>query len=717
MTRQYENILSLEDIEYLSKLPEVLEAKEKLQNKDKVYFSIDIPLTIKEKLKTMGLDVMDLEGIPMRWIKGDTPSHIDRGTGEFENTYLVYLNDSVGELRIEDDRYSITKGTGYVFNEGLHHETVNTGTEPRLLLGPMNESGVAVGGPQIYGPGGTIAYIRQNGDDVEYSYDQDVWNVIYWSCYIENTNTSLGMLEIRFITDIKIKTASDYFIAYSENIQIGSKQLNPDGTRPKIRMEAASPFTYDGLIRNGDSGGNGQNNIEVYNLEITVTSGVTLSTGSGWLGQEYYGKGATGGLIVNCSSDGPINSGGGLFGNNTCTGGARLTIRACSSTGAITGFCGGLVGQTCSTGISDVLTFERCWTSGTIGGLGGGLAGNSCGINRGTIIATNCYSTGSIGGNAGGLFGASAGSAGIVEAENCYSTGAIGSGAGGIYGQGAGVLFNTIQGVARAINCFSTGFINGGGGIFGVLYGNTPATNCYTSGARSGGGGIHQGSTDDNLQGSGNYAESNNGGTGWNTVRAKMTLINVPTTTKYGVTWCDVGYSPNTPFRLTLSAYSPYSLDLVDVFASTVAASEQTDPGVILGYGYQILEINGDPASEYPTITTEDASGYQFYGQIKTTRDTPEGVYILRMYSIKNPYGVTTYTLTVTAAPPLPPPGPEPNVEVSCCDRVLELKGLDYETRNNILAGNIMIGETAIRQPMMSYSDYYKMKMAYASKR
>ena len=708
MTRQYENILSLEDIEYLSKLPEVLEAKEKLQNKDKVYFSIDIPLTIKEKLKTMGLDVMDLEGIPMRWIKGDTPSHIDRGTGEFENTYLVYLNDSVGELRIEDDRYSIEKGTGYVFNEGLHHETVNTGTEPRLLLGPMNESGVAVGGVQISGPGGTIAYIRQNGDDVEYSYDQVVWNVIYWSCYIQNTNTSLGMLEIRFITDIKIKTAYDYFIAYSENIQIGSKQLNTDGTRPKIIIEIGSPLTYDGFIRNGDSGGNGQNNIEVYNLEITVTAGATLSSGSGWLGQEYYGKGTTGNKIINCSSDGPIgNSGGGITGQNTSDGG-NLLIVACSTTGAITVNSGGLVGYNTGSVVGSDVTISRCWSSGSIGENCGGIAAASCGINGGQITIENSYSTGVIGNSAGGIYGNTAGYDGTVVATNCYSRGSIGSGGGGIYGANAG----SIGGSATATNCYSIGAIGSGGGIYGSGYTTAVANRCYTTGAKSGsGGGIWHNSALDTVQGANNYSESNNGSSGWKDVNAKATLTGEPTTTKYGTTWCQPGVA-NTEFRLTLSAYSPYSLDLVDVFASTVEASEQTDPGVILGYGYQILEINGDPASEYPTITTEDASGYQFYGQIKTTTATPTGVYVLRMYANKNPYGVTTYTLTVTSAP-----APAPEGEVTCCDRVLELKGLDYETRNNILAGNIMIGETAIRQPMMSYSDYYKMKMAYASKR
>jgi hypothetical protein len=37
----------------------------------------------------------------MRWIKGDTAPHIDVGQSTFTNTYLLYLNDSIGELIID----------------------------------------------------------------------------------------------------------------------------------------------------------------------------------------------------------------------------------------------------------------------------------------------------------------------------------------------------------------------------------------------------------------------------------------------------------------------------------------------------------------------------------------------------------------------------------------------------------------------------------------
>jgi hypothetical protein len=68
----------------------------------------------------------------------------------FNNNYLVYLNDNPGEFIVNDNSYSITKNTAYVFSEGLAHKTLNTGTEPRLLLGPMNEFAHPVGNGIMY---------------------------------------------------------------------------------------------------------------------------------------------------------------------------------------------------------------------------------------------------------------------------------------------------------------------------------------------------------------------------------------------------------------------------------------------------------------------------------------------------------------------------------------------------------------------------------------
>lgn len=151
-------VFSSEDLDYLMNLPEVIAAKAKLRNSsDAVYFSIPVTETIRAALYArLGLDLSTVSEIPMRWIKGDTAPHIDSGAKKFENTYLVYLNDSPGSLVLETTEYSITANTGFIFNEGLSHKTLNTGIVPRLLLGPMNEF--------IQPVGATIAYYTNYAD-------------------------------------------------------------------------------------------------------------------------------------------------------------------------------------------------------------------------------------------------------------------------------------------------------------------------------------------------------------------------------------------------------------------------------------------------------------------------------------------------------------------------------------------------------------------------
>ena len=142
------SILTQQDIEYIFTLPAVKTAKNKLDSQEsgKVYFTVELTDSIRIALQThFGLDLTNIRNIPLRWIKGDTLPHIDTGISDFKNTYLVYLNDSPGEFIIGDVSYPIGKNTGYVFNEGLSHHTLNTEMVPRLLLGPMNELTEPVG--------------------------------------------------------------------------------------------------------------------------------------------------------------------------------------------------------------------------------------------------------------------------------------------------------------------------------------------------------------------------------------------------------------------------------------------------------------------------------------------------------------------------------------------------------------------------------------------
>jgi hypothetical protein len=115
-----------------------------------VYFSVAVTDSIRVALQTrFGLDLSVGSAIPMRWINGDTVPHVDTAVSSFQHTYLLYLNDSPGELLIDSQSYPIQANTGFVFHEGLSHETLNTDNVPRLLLGPMNELAEPVGATYI----------------------------------------------------------------------------------------------------------------------------------------------------------------------------------------------------------------------------------------------------------------------------------------------------------------------------------------------------------------------------------------------------------------------------------------------------------------------------------------------------------------------------------------------------------------------------------------
>jgi hypothetical protein len=142
-------ILADADIEYILSLPEVEVARQRLDAADTVDVRVPVPPSTMSALRDhLGLDLNDGAMLPLRWIKGDTRSHRDVGAAAFERTHLIYLNDSPGEFIVQDQSYPIQRGAAYSFAEGFHHETRNTGTEPRLLLGPMSERGAAVGSAQ-----------------------------------------------------------------------------------------------------------------------------------------------------------------------------------------------------------------------------------------------------------------------------------------------------------------------------------------------------------------------------------------------------------------------------------------------------------------------------------------------------------------------------------------------------------------------------------------
>lgn len=147
------NVLSPGEISAILNDPIVKTNRASLSNAQNVVkFSLPLADEIRAKLSSR-LAIAVPSTVPMRWIKGDTPLHVDRGEKQFSKTHLVYLTDSVGELIIDGRSYPIAAGDAHIFSEGLAHCTVNTsGTaensenSERLMIGPMSEAGFGVGG-------------------------------------------------------------------------------------------------------------------------------------------------------------------------------------------------------------------------------------------------------------------------------------------------------------------------------------------------------------------------------------------------------------------------------------------------------------------------------------------------------------------------------------------------------------------------------------------
>jgi hypothetical protein len=607
---------------------------------------------------------LSLNIVPMRWIKGNTVPHIDNGLKQFEKTHLVYLTDSQGEFLLENKSYPITKGSALVFNEGLRHETINTGLEPRLLLGPMSEEGLAVGAATtISGPGGTTVYLRDLGSGMEYSYDQSNWLGVSLPISVQNTSPLNGMVTLEFTTDIIVFSDIFYFICITDKIQFGLKSLNNNGTRPKITINGA--VNYPGLIQNGTSGVPGNSNINVFNLEVLSIGATTLAAGAGWLCQSNFSRSATDNYIINCYSDGEITGQfcGGIVGSSAASNGGNLRIIGCSSSGNISGEqSGGIVGYNSGvTGVSVII--QSCWSTGLISATinpNSGGCGGIVGSNSQNTTVTNCYTTGAIAGNnAGGIVGANPGNTGVsllpIVIDNCYSFGNItGANSGGICGSLNSN--NTVQ----ITNCYTVGNVvsNGGSGIFagaicGYNFGSALITNCYAVGTVTESIGYFiAGSTDISLT-SANvnildcYSEAGSGGTpgSWSDSHANTVLTGYPFG-GYPSIWSTNGI--NLPYDLFNMGYTPYSI--INIFGTNLIRTSTNSAIKTTGPYYAFLEDYITPFQ----INIDNATGV-----ISTTSLTPVGTYTLYIYNTGS-YNITTYTLTVTEAPP-PIPTPTPS--------------------------------------------------------
>ena len=217
--------LAEDDIEFILRLPDVIHAKEKIDrlsnNNGQINFSIDMPTYLKKQIgNKMGINLAKMETIPMRWIKGDTPPHSDcikdftkDVAKDFANTYLAYLTDSKGRFIVDGNVYAISKGNAYVFSEGLRHEMIGTGLEPRLLLGPMSEDGKSLGLTAIPPPrpvreydqilSGDVKIKKVSSDDYTHKITFSKKNISKVLMYQVWSDTSAKLNDNRIVKEVK----------------------------------------------------------------------------------------------------------------------------------------------------------------------------------------------------------------------------------------------------------------------------------------------------------------------------------------------------------------------------------------------------------------------------------------------------------------------------------------------------------------------------------
>lgn len=339
---------------------------------------------------------------------------------------------------------------------------------------------------------------------IEFSTNNTTWtSITSWPFYIGNELSNNSSLRIKLTTNITLPNGeTDYFVLTANNIII-------DGNNKTITV--ADFPNFPGLITNGTATENGNDNIIVKNVVIASVGTTSLLSGQGWICKNYFGKGSTGNIIQNCSSNGsiPANSGG-ITGRYTANVSSNFTITGCSASGSILdgaagANAGGIVGPN-----SGPFTISNCTYNGNINGNGsggiigastsnvsisycsssgiikcGGIAGDYTGIN-GKVTITYCFSKGDIGSMkntpnvscAGGIVGAYSG---ILDVTKCYSTGAIGgqgkNDCGGIVGGYAAA--GTGGGVVVIQSCFSLGNIHTNcGGIAAKYFGYNSYQRC-----------------------------------------------------------------------------------------------------------------------------------------------------------------------------------------------------------------------------------------------
>ena len=192
----------------------------------------------------------------MRWVQGDTASHIDVSQGTFENTYLIYVSTSGAsgaEFVLGDQSYPIVQGAGIRFHEGIPHHTVNTGPEHRLIIGPMNERGQPVGGIAVtyYGSeADALSYTNQIGYGS--SFTVETFNGITTWRIASNSNGSSSQSATYYVGDVLINDGSYTLYPSVPCLLEGTTVLcQIDGVEQEVPIEKIRAGTMVKTVENG----------------------------------------------------------------------------------------------------------------------------------------------------------------------------------------------------------------------------------------------------------------------------------------------------------------------------------------------------------------------------------------------------------------------------------------------------------------------------------
>jgi len=281
------NVFSDDEVIALMQLPATLDARARLGTQGTVSFTVPLTDPVRASLQThLGLDLAAVSQLPMRWIQGDTPAHVDTGSSTFDHTYLVYLNDSPGQFILDQDAYPIEANTAFIFSEGVHHRTQNTGDLPRLLVGPMNEMADPVGGIPITYYNNYADALAQNGNTIAISNSSYVLGTVssgsigaYTSWLVASTSPPsappVGPFSNGF--DLSVYGGSSYFV-------YPSAPCFKEGTRVLALVDGKETYVPIETLKKGDlvtTSHHGHKKVEVIGSGVLHNPGTLPGTSEG----------------------------------------------------------------------------------------------------------------------------------------------------------------------------------------------------------------------------------------------------------------------------------------------------------------------------------------------------------------------------------------------------------------------------------------------------